>query len=240
MNSNAGMTYFISCSIAFLQKSVPFCSSILRPSATVFGSSIPNLFVLAQYLALTFLMTRSRLRKALRTNQANAGSSVILWASLATQGISSHFNKDNNNNATEEARIDSQVTEAINENQTRIATAMDQYSAVDQLPVLPLAETQLHAPMTPAVQPPLLPSTPLITPRPPTPTMSLPRGSCLLILDLSSLLQRQTSEIHLCNAVHPSACKLKNECHAKSQLPRSTLSISQSSCQLASNSQWLK
>ena len=39
------------------------------------------------------------------------------------------FNDDNNNDATEEARMDSQATEAINENQTRIATAMDESSA---------------------------------------------------------------------------------------------------------------
>ena len=68
--------------------------------------------------------------------------------------------------------MDSQVTEAINENQTRVATALNESSAVEQLPVLPLTETQLYAPMTPAVQQSLLPSTPLITPRPPTPIMS--------------------------------------------------------------------
>jgi hypothetical protein len=85
------------------------------------------------------------------------------------------FDEDNNNDATEEALMDSQVTEAINENQTRVATAMDDSSAVEQLPVLPLAETHLHAPMTPAVQQPLLPSIPLITPKPPTPTMSQTR-----------------------------------------------------------------
>jgi hypothetical protein len=85
------------------------------------------------------------------------------------------FNEDNDNDVTEEALMDSQVTEAINENQTRVATAMDESSAVEQLPVLPLAETQLHAPMTPAVQQPLLPRSPLITPRPPFPTMSQTR-----------------------------------------------------------------
>ena len=71
---------------------------------------------------------------------------------------------------TEEARMDSQTTEAINENQTRVATAMDEATAIEQLPVPPPAETQMHSPMTPAVQQPPSPSTPLITPRPPTPT----------------------------------------------------------------------
>jgi hypothetical protein len=83
------------------------------------------------------------------------------------------FDKGDNNDATEEARMDSQATDAIDENQTRVATAMDEATAIEQLPVLPPAETQMPSPMTPAVQqPPPLPSTLLITPRAPTPTMS--------------------------------------------------------------------
>ena len=38
------------------------------------------------------------------------------------------FNKDNDNNATEEARMDSQAADAIDENQTRVAGAMDENS----------------------------------------------------------------------------------------------------------------
>ncbi|KAI2511912.1 hypothetical protein MHU86_2428 [Fragilaria crotonensis] len=106
------------------------------------------------------------------------------------------FDDDDDNDATEEARMDSQATEAINENQTRVATSMDEAVAIEQLPVPPLAEAP---PRTPTVQQPL-PSSPLLTPRPPTPMMSQTRSS-LSILGLSSLLQRQTSELHLCNAV---------------------------------------
>ena len=134
--------------------------------------------------------------------------------------------------------MDSQTTDVINENQTRVASAMDEATAIDQLPVPPPAETQLHTPMTHAVQQSPLLSTPLTTPRPPTPTLK--GGSSLLIFDPSSLLQCQTSEIHLCNAVPPLARKLKNKRHIKSQLPQSPLPTSQSSCQFESNSQYLK
>ena len=83
------------------------------------------------------------------------------------------FNEDDDdNNATEEAGMDSQATTDINENQTRVATAMHEATAIEQLPVPPPAKTQLHTPMTPAIQQQPLPSTPMITPRPPTPTMS--------------------------------------------------------------------
>jgi hypothetical protein len=82
------------------------------------------------------------------------------------------FDKNNNNDATEEAQMDSQATEAINQNHTRVTGAMDESTAVEQLPVLPLAETT--SPVTPAVQQPL-PSSPLLTPRPPTPMMSQTR-----------------------------------------------------------------
>ncbi|KAI2502608.1 hypothetical protein MHU86_11873 [Fragilaria crotonensis] len=61
-----------------------------------------------------------------------------------------------------------QATEAINENQTRVAASMDEAVAIEQLPVPPLAEAP---PRTPTVQQPL-PSSPLLTPRPPTPLMS--------------------------------------------------------------------
>jgi hypothetical protein len=82
------------------------------------------------------------------------------------------FNDDDNNDATEEARMDSQATEAINENQTRVAASMDEAVAIEQLPVPPLAEAP---PRTPTVQQPL-PSSPLLTPRPPTPMMSQLQG----------------------------------------------------------------
>ncbi|KAI2513915.1 hypothetical protein MHU86_299 [Fragilaria crotonensis] len=126
------------------------------------------------------------------------------------------FDDDDDNDATEEARMDSQATEAINENQTRVAASMDEAVAIEQLPVPPLAEAP---PRTPTVPQPL-PSSPLLTPRPPTPMMSQTRSS-LSILGLSSLLQRQTSELHLCNAVHTPAHKPRKRRHARSQLPRS-------------------
>ena len=45
------------------------------------------------------------------------------------------FNEDDDNDAAEEARMDSQTTTDINENQTRVTTAMDESTAVEQLPV---------------------------------------------------------------------------------------------------------
>ena len=72
------------------------------------------------------------------------------------------------NKATEEARMDSQATDAINENQTRVTTAMDQAVAVDQLPFSPPAETQLTTPTLLVLRPPP-PTTPLMTPSLPTP-----------------------------------------------------------------------
>jgi hypothetical protein len=101
------------------------------------------------------------------------------------------FDKNDNNDATEEVRMDFQVTDAVNENLTRVAVAMDESAASEQLPVLPLAETQLHAPMTPAVQQPL-PSTPLITPRPPTPMMSQTREQPIDPQSLQSPTSRST------------------------------------------------
>ncbi|KAI2509754.1 hypothetical protein MHU86_4607 [Fragilaria crotonensis] len=62
------------------------------------------------------------------------------------------FDDDDDNDATEEARMDSQATEAINENQTRVAASMDEAVAIEQLPVPPLAEAP---PRTPTVQQPL-------------------------------------------------------------------------------------
>jgi hypothetical protein len=73
--------------------------------------------------------------------------------------------------------MDSQATEAISENQTRVAGAMDESAAVEQLPVLPLAVTST---MTPAVQQPL-PSLPLLTPRPSTPMMSQMREQPIIL-----------------------------------------------------------
>ncbi len=103
------------------------------------------------------------------------------------------FNDDDNNDATEEARMDSQATDAIDENQTRVATAMDEATAIKQLQVPPPAETQMPSPMTPAVQqPPPLPSSPLITPRPPTPTMSQTKEQPI---DLRSLQAPPTPDI---------------------------------------------
>ena len=87
------------------------------------------------------------------------------------------FNENNDNDATEEAQMDSQATEAISENQTRVAGAMDESAAVEQLPVLPLAVTST---MTPAVQQPL-PSLPLLTPRPSTPMMSQMREQPIIL-----------------------------------------------------------
>jgi hypothetical protein len=98
------------------------------------------------------------------------------------------FDEDDNDDATEEARMDSQATEAVNENQTRVAAAMDESSAIEQLPVPPLAETP---PMTPAVQQPL-PSSPLLTPRPPTPMMSQTRE---MPIDHRSLQSPPTPDI---------------------------------------------
>ena len=135
--------------------------------------------------------------------------------------------------------MDYQTTTNINENRTRFTTAMDETTAVEQLPVPPPAETQLQAPMTSAVQQQPLSSTPMVTPRTPSPTLSQMRSS-LLIFDLSSLLQCQTSEIHPCNAVHTPAHKLRKRRHAKSQLPQSPHFISQSSPQLRSRPQCLK
>ena len=40
------------------------------------------------------------------------------------------FDKGDNNNASEEARMDSQTTDAIDESQTRVATAMDEATTI--------------------------------------------------------------------------------------------------------------
>jgi hypothetical protein len=82
------------------------------------------------------------------------------------------FDENNEGDTDEEARMDSQTTEAVNKNQTAVATAMDKTTAVEVLPVPPPAVTQLPAPATTTVtpiQPTPLPSTPLMTPKPPTP-----------------------------------------------------------------------
>jgi hypothetical protein len=98
------------------------------------------------------------------------------------------FNDDDNNDATEEAQMDSQATEAVNENQTRVAADMNESSAIEQLPVPPLAET---SPMTLAVQQPL-PSSPLLTLRPPTTMMSQTRE---MPIDYQSLQSPPTPDI---------------------------------------------
>ena len=98
------------------------------------------------------------------------------------------FDEDCNDDATEEARMDSQATDAVNENQARVAAAMDESAAIEQLPVPPLAETP---PMTPAVQQPL-PSSPLLTPRPPTPMTSQTRE---MPIDHRSLQSPPTPDI---------------------------------------------
>ncbi|KAI2492953.1 hypothetical protein MHU86_21592 [Fragilaria crotonensis] len=61
------------------------------------------------------------------------------------------FDDDSDNDATEEARMDSQATEAINENQTRVAASMDEAVAIEQLPVPPLAEAPPRTPTRGAV-----------------------------------------------------------------------------------------
>ena len=68
------------------------------------------------------------------------------------------FDEDDNDDATEEARMDSQATEAVNENQGRVAAAMDELLQLSNSQFLPWL--RLHALMTPAVQQPL-PSSPL-------------------------------------------------------------------------------
>ncbi|KAI2494789.1 hypothetical protein MHU86_19740 [Fragilaria crotonensis] len=98
------------------------------------------------------------------------------------------FDDDDDNDATEEARMDSQATEAINENQTRVAASMDEAVAIEQLPVPPLAEAP---PRTPTVPQPL-PSSPLLTPRPPTPMMSQTREQSI---DPRSLQSPPTPDI---------------------------------------------
>ena len=128
---------------------------------------------------------------------------------LATQDISPIQQRRDNDDA-EEARKDSQSAEVINEYQTRVATAMDGATTIEQLPIPPLAETHMHLPMTHAVQ---------LPPWSPTPTMSRKREQPIRSPNLSSLLQCQTSETRLHSAVHPSARKLKNKHNAKSQLP---------------------
>ena len=63
------------------------------------------------------------------------------WARLlGNSSFQFPFNEDDDNNATEEARMDSQTTTDINENQTRVATAMDVATAVEHLPIPPPAE----------------------------------------------------------------------------------------------------
>jgi hypothetical protein len=105
------------------------------------------------------------------------------------------FDKDDENNATEEARMDSQSQRL----------SMRTKQELQQLWMNLLLKTQLHAPMTPAVQQPLLPSTPLITPRPPTPTMSQTREQPV---DLQPRLSPPTPDIRNSSLQR----------HAKSQL----------------------
>ncbi|KAI2502759.1 hypothetical protein MHU86_11663 [Fragilaria crotonensis] len=117
------------------------------------------------------------------------------------------FDDDDDNDATEEARMDSQATEAINENQTRVAASMDEAVAIEQLPVPPLAEAP---PRTPTVQQPL-PSSPLLTPRPPTPLMSQTREQSI---DLRSLQSPPTPDIR--------TSSLQRRPHSSSQAKEAT------------------
>ena len=131
------------------------------------------------------------------------------------------LDEDGNNKATEEARMDSQATDAVNENQTRVATAMDQAVAVDQLPVSPPPETQLTTP-TPLTPRPPPPTAPLMTPRPPT--QCLKRGRNPLI-PISTHLQSQISETLLHDAVITPARSLRNRHNAIPQLPQLLLHV---------------
>ncbi len=112
------------------------------------------------------------------------------------------FDEDDENNATEEARMDSQSQRL----------SMRTKQELQQLWMNLLLKTQLHAPMTPAVQQPLLPSTPLITPRPPTPTMSQTREQPV---DLQPRMSPPTLDIRNSSLQRHSLFSL----HAKEQTP---------------------
>jgi hypothetical protein len=161
------------------------------------------------------------------------------WARLS--GDSRHqfpFDEGDNNKATEEAQMDSQATNAINKNQTRVATAMDQAVAVDQLPVSPPAKTQLTAP-TPLTPRPPPPTIPLLTPRP-QPQECLKQGSNPSI-PIFSLLQRQTSETCLCDALLRPARSLRNHGHNTiPELPQLLLHVNLCSSQSGSTPQCLE
>ncbi|KAI2491581.1 hypothetical protein MHU86_22986 [Fragilaria crotonensis] len=106
-------------------------------------------------------------------------------------------------------RMDSQATEAINENQTRVAASMDEAVAIEQLPVPPLAEAP---PRTPTVPQPL-PSSPLLTPRPPTPMMSQTREQSI---DPRSLQSPPTPDIR----TSPLQRRPHSSSQAKEETPR--------------------
>ena len=63
--------------------------------------------------------------------------------------------------------MDSQATNAVNDNQTRVATAMDHTIAVDRIQGSPPTKTLLATP-TPSTPRPLPPMIPMVAPRPPT------------------------------------------------------------------------
>ena len=78
--SNATRTFFISRANPSLQKVVPVRRSISKASFTVFGRSIPNLWVLLWYRLLrAFAIIRSRRCKVGPTHQAKAGYWSILF-----------------------------------------------------------------------------------------------------------------------------------------------------------------
>ena len=140
------------------------------------------------------------------------------------------FDEGDSNEATEEAQMDSQATDAVNKNQARVATAMNQAVAVNQLPVSPPAKTQLTTPTLLTPRPPPQ-TTPLILPGPQP--RCLKRGSSPLI-PISSLLQRQTSETHLRNAVITPVRSLQNRHNAIPQLPQCLLHVNPCSPQSGS------
>ena len=83
----------------------------------------------------------------------------------------------------EEARLDSNTTMVVNENESTVAEAMDTAHGVEHLPVPPPAETQFIPPSP--MSNPMPPPTPLMTPRPATP-MSQTRERTQDIIDLQS------------------------------------------------------
>ena len=80
--SNAGRTFFISCSMASHHNVSPFSLSISMASLTVCGMRSPYLCVFCQYLLAVLDMILSLLLITFFIHHANAGSSTI-WLSTA-------------------------------------------------------------------------------------------------------------------------------------------------------------